>query len=93
MIEKKDIKKATALKYDENKDWAPKVVAKGERQNAQTIIKIAKQNDIPIKKDEDLIEMLSQIELNQEIPTELYKAVSEIFAFIYRLKNEEENKQ
>lgn len=91
MIEKEPIKKAAALQYDEEKDFAPKVIAKGERHTAKTIIKIAKENNIPIKKDEDLIEMLSQIELNQEIPTELYKAVSEVFGFIYGIDNEKKN--
>lgn len=92
MIEKEPIKKAVALEYDEKKDFAPKVIAKGERETAKAIIKIAKDNNIPIKKDEDLISMLSQIELNEEIPTELYKAVAEVFSFIYGIENEKKNK-
>lgn len=92
MIEKEPIKKAAALKYDEEVDWAPKVIAKGERETAKRIIKIAQENNIPIKKDEDLVEMLSQIDLNREIPTELYKAVAEVFGFIYGVSNEKKAK-
>ena len=83
------VKKAVALEYDEYKDNAPKIIASGKNEIAKNIIQIAQKNNIPIKKDEDLVEMLSQIELNKEIPTELYKAVAEIFSFIYGLTNEE----
>ncbi|MGE3300060.1 MAG: EscU/YscU/HrcU family type III secretion system export apparatus switch protein, partial [Arcobacter sp.] len=50
-------------------------------------IKIAKENNIPIKKDEDLIELLSQIDIDKEIPSSMYRAVAEIFSFIYDLSN------
>ena len=93
MIEKPFIKKATALKYDDTKDNAPKAMAQGSGVRANNIIKIAEQNGIPIKKDEDLVNMLSQIELNQEIPVELYKAVSEIFSFVYEMSNDNQNKE
>ncbi len=84
-MEKNEIKKAVALKYDIDIDNAPKVVAKGKGDIAGNIIKIAQENDIPIKKDEDLIELLSAIDIDKEIPPNMYKAVSEIFAFIYDL--------
>ena len=101
MLEEKFInKKAVALKYDKEKNSAPIVTAEGTNRTAQNIIKIAEENGIPIKKDEDLVNMLSQIELNQEIPVELYQAVSEVFSFIYSLsnktnedKNEENDKE
>lgn len=96
MLEKKYIRdKAVALQYDKEKDKAPNVTAQGTGNTAKNIIKIAEENGIPIKKDEDLVNMLSQLELNQEIPTELYQAVSEIFSFIYTLANQkkmDENK-
>jgi flagellar biosynthesis protein len=88
MLEKNFIKKATALQYDQLNNNAPVVTAKGKGDIANNIIEVAKQNDIPIKKDEDLLNMLSQIELNKEIPVELYKAVSEVFSFIYGITNE-----
>lgn len=84
-MEEKDIKKAVALSYDIDTDNAPKVIAKGKGQLASNIIKIAQDNDVPIKKDEDLIELLSAIDIDKEIPDSMYKAVSEIFSFIYDL--------
>jgi flagellar biosynthesis protein len=81
------MKKAAALKYDRAKDRAPKVVAKGKGQTAENIIKIAELNNLPIKKDEDLIELLSKVELDKEVPEKLYKAVAEVFSFIYKVTN------
>ncbi|QSZ43079.1 type III secretion system protein [Sulfurimonas aquatica] len=77
--------KAVALKYDASVSSAPKVTAKGEGHTAQTIIKIAKENDIPIKKDEDLVELLSKVDLDREVPAEMYKAIAEVFSFIYNM--------
>ena len=77
--------KAIALRYDNKQENAPRVVAKGEGKNAQTIIKIAQENDLPIKKDEDLVELLSKVELDKEVPEALYTAVVEVFSFIYKL--------
>ncbi len=78
-------KKAVALKYDNKRDKAPKVIAKGKGEVAKNIVNIAKKRGVPIKEDKDLVQMLSQIELNKEIPPKLYKAVAEIFSFIYKL--------
>ena len=83
------MKKATALKYDEKSTNAPKVTAQGKGAIAQNIIDVALEHNIPIKKDEDLLNMLSVIELNQEIPVELYKAVGEVFGYIYDITNQE----
>ena len=77
--------KAVALKYDHSKSQAPLVTAKGQGNVAQKIIKLAEANDIPIKKDEDLIELLSNVELDHEVPQEMYKAVAEVFSFIYSI--------
>ena len=95
-MEKKDIKqqsstfvqKAAALKYDMDNDSAPKVIAKGKKETANNIIKIARENKIPIKKDEDLVELLSQLDVDKEIPASMYKAVAEIFSFIYDMTNQ-----
>jgi len=92
-IEKNFVKKAAALKYDMETQDVPIVTASGSRETAKKIIKIAEQNNIPIKKDEDLVNMLSEIELNQEIPVELYRSVAEIFSFIYDLANEENSRR
>ncbi|PRM91611.1 type III secretion system protein [Arcobacter cryaerophilus gv. occultus] len=81
------VQKAVALQYDKNSNNAPKITAKGKGETANNIIKIAQENKIPIKKDEDLVELLSKIDIDKEIPTSMYKAVAEIFAFIYELSN------
>ncbi|WNL16002.1 EscU/YscU/HrcU family type III secretion system export apparatus switch protein [Arcobacter cryaerophilus gv. pseudocryaerophilus] len=81
------VQKAVALQYDKNANNAPKITVKGKGETANNIIKIAKDNKIPIKKDEDLVELLSKIDIDKEIPTSMYKAVAEIFAFIYELSN------
>ena len=82
--------KAAALRYDTQKENAPRLVAKGEGKTAQNIIKIAELNDLPIKKDEDLIELLSNVELDKEVPDALYKAVAEVFSFMYKMSRKKE---
>ncbi|MDF1880141.1 EscU/YscU/HrcU family type III secretion system export apparatus switch protein [Sulfurimonas sp. MAG313] len=82
------ILKAAALKYNKEVGTAPKLVAKGKGSSAQKIIELAKQNNLPIKKDEDLVELLSKVELDKEVPENLYKAVAEVFAFVYKVTNE-----
>lgn len=82
--------KAIALKYDIDVDNAPKIIGKGQGETAKNIIKIAKENNIPIKKDEDLVELLSKIDIDKEIPTSMFKAVAEIFSFIYEMSNKKE---
>ena len=89
-LNKEHIQKAAALQYDHLTENAPKVVAKGQGAVAKNIIKIAKDNNLPIKKDEDLIELLSKLDIDKEIPTEMYKAVAEIFSFIYGITNKKE---
>jgi flagellar biosynthesis protein len=90
--EKKDVlKKAVALKYQMYEDNAPHVVAKGQGYIADKIIEIAKQNNIPIQEDTDLIAILSKIEIMQEIPMELYKVVAEILAYVYRMNKKSIN--
>ena len=77
--------KAAALKYKQSDGSAPRIVAKGSGNVAQKIIDLAKTHGIPIKEDKQLVEILSALDLYQEIPQELYKAVAEILAFIYSL--------
>lgn len=79
------MKKAAALRYDAKKESAPRIIAKGQGQSAENIIKIAQLHNLPIKKDEDLIELLSKVELDKEVPEALYKAVAEVFSFIYKV--------
>ncbi|CAD7286593.1 MULTISPECIES: FlhB-like flagellar biosynthesis protein [Campylobacter] len=78
-------KKAVALGYNKSKDNAPKVLASGSGEVANNIMRLAREHDIPIKEDPDLVEILSKVEVNQEIPPNLYKAVAEIFSFLYKM--------
>jgi flagellar biosynthesis protein len=82
--QKHHIKKAVALRYSSDKQQAPIVVAKGKGQVAENIMKKAKEFGIPLQEDASLVEVLSKLELNQEIPAELYQLVAEILSFIYR---------
>jgi flagellar biosynthesis protein len=77
--------KAVALKYNKGIDKAPRVTAKGKGYIAQKIIALAKEHDIPIKEDPDLVHVLSELDLHQEIPPELYMVVAELLAFVYRM--------
>ncbi|GAF63738.1 putative flagellar biosynthetic protein flhB [Bacillus sp. TS-2] len=79
------VKKAVALKYTKGIDQAPTVKAKGRNLVAEEIIAEAKKANIPIQEDPTLVTLLSQLELNEQIPEELYELVAEIFAFIYQL--------
>lgn len=78
-------KTAVALGYNPASHDAPKVMAKGKGLIADEIIEKAKIHDIPIQEDPSLVEVLSQLELNERIPEELYQAVAEVFSFIYKL--------
>jgi flagellar biosynthesis protein len=74
---------AVALHYD--KKGAPRVVAKGRGTIGEKIIEVAKAHDIPIEENEVLAGALSNVELGDEIPAELYKAVAEVLIFVLRL--------
>ncbi|MCF8144181.1 MAG: EscU/YscU/HrcU family type III secretion system export apparatus switch protein [Deltaproteobacteria bacterium] len=80
-----DPKKAVAIKYDREKDRAPRVLAKGRNAIAEKIIEMAKDNNVPVYPDKDLAQVLETLDLNYEIPPELYRAVAEVLVFIYSL--------
>jgi flagellar biosynthesis protein len=75
---------AVALRYDADHDEAPVVVAKGKGLVARKIIEEAQRHDIPVQEDASLVEVLSKLELNQQIPPELYQLVAEVLSFVYR---------
>jgi len=77
--------KAVALKYNKGTDKAPRVTAKGKGYIAKKIIALAKEHDIPIKEDPDLVNVLAELDLQEEIPAELYMVVAELLAFVYRM--------
>ena len=76
-------KLAVALHYDHS--GAPRVVAKGKGAIGARIIEVAKEHGIPIEENEVLAGALSNVELGDEIPSELYKAVAEVLVFVMRL--------
>jgi flagellar biosynthesis protein len=78
---------AAALGYDPSKTDAPKLVAKGQGEIADRIIALAKTHDIPIREDRDLVAVLATLDLDQEIPAELYRTIAELLAFVYRANN------
>lgn len=77
--------KAAALRYDPPRDAAPRLVAKGRGEVARRIIETARQHNIPLYRDPDLLELLLPLPLEREIPPDLYLAVAEILAFLYRI--------
>ena len=74
---------AVARHYD--RKGAPRVVAKGRGTIGAKIVEVARAHDIPIEENEVLAGALSNVELDDEIPAELYKAVAEVLIFVMRL--------
>lgn len=83
---------AIALKYDKEKDGAPRIVAKGMRINAEKIREIAKQYNVPFMKNTTLANALYRVDVGQEIPEDLYDAVAEVLNFVYALQQEQGKK-
>ncbi len=81
-----DLKSAVALAYS-NTDAAPRVVAKGRGLLAETIISRAQENGVYVHESPELVSLLMQIDLDQRIPPQLYVAVAELLAWIYRLES------
>lgn len=81
-------RKAVALRYDAEQDAAPKVIAKGQRLLAEKIIRIAKEHGIHLHEDPDLVAVLAKLDINTEIPEELYQVVAEVLAVVYRLNQQ-----
>ncbi len=80
---KSGIDLAVALRYDG--EGAPRVTATGKGVIAEQILELAKEHDIPLHEDPELVKLLSAVELNSEIPETLYIAVAEVIAFAYQL--------
>ncbi|MBE7679287.1 MULTISPECIES: EscU/YscU/HrcU family type III secretion system export apparatus switch protein [unclassified Paenibacillus] len=77
-------KKAVALKYVPGESEAPVVVAKGRGKVAEAILDKAKENGVPVQEDAALVEVLSKLDLDEQIPAELYQLVAEVLTYIYR---------
>jgi flagellar biosynthesis protein len=87
-MSRKDAKKAAAVRYDQMKDLAPKVTAKGHGKMAERIIALAEAHRIPMVEDRNLVQLLDALDIDTEIPPQLYQAVAEVLAFIYRMNSQ-----
>ena len=85
--------KAVALGYDEMSDAAPKVLASGKGRIAEKIVEIARENNVPLHRDANLVEVLSILEIDEYIPLEVYSVVAEIFTYIYEQESEKKKKK
>jgi flagellar biosynthesis protein len=84
-MNKKVTRKAAALRYAQNKEDAPRVVAKGRGKMAEKIIALAEAHQVPLVEDRQLIQVLEALDVDTQIPAELYQAVAEVLVFVYRL--------
>ncbi|GEN34123.1 EscU/YscU/HrcU family type III secretion system export apparatus switch protein [Aneurinibacillus danicus] len=77
-------KSAVALRYEPGEGEAPRVIAKGRGHVAEKILEQAEAHGVPVQQDPSLVEVLASLELNEQIPVELYQVVAEILAFVYQ---------
>lgn len=75
---------AVALAYSREVDEAPRVVAKGQGELAQTIARLAAAHGVPVRRDASLASLLAAVEVDSFIPVEAYVAVAQILSYIYR---------
>jgi flagellar biosynthesis protein len=85
--------RAVALKYDLKKDKAPKITAVGRGKIAETILKVAEENQIPFYEDPNLTNLLAKLEFDTEIPPALFTMVAEVLAFVYQLEKMSKKRQ
>jgi len=81
--------RAVALKYQPESDSAPRIIAKGQGELAGKIIAIARDHGIHIHEDPNMVELLSQLDLKEEIPADLYVVIAELLAFVYGVNRKE----
>lgn len=86
-------KAAIAIRYDVDRDKAPLVVASGRGPVADEILRIADENKIPLYEDPELAKLLSKLELDTEIPAEMYTLVAEVLFFVYKLDRMAEKRE
>jgi flagellar biosynthesis protein len=79
-------KRAVALKYDNEVNDAPFILAKGAGAMGEYIVSLAKKSNVPIYRNDKLVDSLIKLKENNEIPVELYTIVAEIFSFVFSLK-------
>lgn len=80
--------RVVALRHSKQEDGAPGIVAKGRGEIGQRILEIAAKHNIPVREDADLLELLTVCEVGEEIPVELYSAVAQLLAYLYRINED-----
>ncbi len=78
--------RAAALTFDPVRHAAPRLVAKGDGLIAERILAIAREHGIPIRDDRALVDVLARLDLDEQIPPELYGLVAEVIAWVYRMQ-------
>jgi flagellar biosynthesis protein len=86
----REIKKAVALNYEEGQ-YAPRMVAKGRGVTAEAIIALARESGVYVHESPELVSMLINVDMDRYIPPELYVAVAELLAWLYKLENRDEH--
>ena len=82
-------RRAVALRYDQQADAAPRIIARGDRLLAERIIELARAHGVHVHEDPDLVALLAKLPVETTIPEPLYRAVAEVLAFVYRLNQRE----
>jgi flagellar biosynthesis protein len=85
MSQRPTIPLAIALNYEKGSGEAPRVVAKGKGEIGEKIVALGRANGVPIEENAGLAAALSEVEIGDEIPVELYKAVAEVLLFILKV--------
>jgi flagellar biosynthesis protein len=90
-MSERDVPEAVALRHgrgsrDAEPSSAPRVVAKGRGVLAERILELAREHDVPVRSDRDLVELLSACELGDEIPVEVWTAVAELLAWLWSMR-------
>lgn len=78
-------RRAVALRYRKGEDSAPRVMASGRGRIAEAILQKAREAEVPLVEDPDLVQLLGKVPLGESVPAELYKAVAEVLAYVYRV--------
>lgn len=84
---------AVAMRYDVEEDKAPLILASGRGAVADEILRIADENKIPLYENKDLANMLAKLEVDTEIPAQLYVLVAEVLFFVYKLDKMAEKRE
>ncbi|WAH35439.1 EscU/YscU/HrcU family type III secretion system export apparatus switch protein [Alicyclobacillus dauci] len=80
-------RRAVALRYEKQREEAPRIVAKGAGEVADAIIRTASSHEVPVMENKELVDALISLEIDSVIPAELYQAVAEVLAYVYQYGN------